>query len=92
MGLYSSTPEVEEIKAIQKQKRGVEERRAFKRAKKNLLEFDTEESEEILIQESDEDEDAACLYCNGLYTESRRNDFWIRKSGATSIAQKSIEK
>ena len=71
-GVLNSTPNIEEKKEVEKKKKAEEERKAAKRAKKNL---------KFLENESDEDgddDDVGCIYCNGLYKESRRGDKWIQ--------------
>lgn len=78
-GAINTTPNLEEAREIHRQKREVEERKAAKKAKRNLAIDEKPENADPFSQSNDSDDsDAACIYCNGLYSESRKTDFWIR--------------
>ncbi|KAK4879605.1 hypothetical protein RN001_007751 [Aquatica leii] len=64
--LLTSSPYLEELKAKAAEKKKVEERGAAKLAKKYLYLGDDASDEEPYAVKDDHDQDAACLYCNGL--------------------------
>ena len=58
----------------------MEERRAAKKAKKQL-QFDqkTEDNEECDFEPDEEDnDDAACIYCNDVYSRSKPGETWLK--------------
>ncbi|KAK4880193.1 hypothetical protein RN001_008339 [Aquatica leii] len=76
--LLKSSPYLEELKVKAAEKKKVEERRAAKRAKKYLYLGDDASDEEPYAVKNDHDQVAACLYCNGLYSQSRSRELWMR--------------
>lgn len=77
-GVLNSTPEVEIAKAAIVEKEAATLRKSARAAKKRLVivEENEEETEGFPVDDHEED-DAACLYCNELYSFSRSNEHWI---------------
>ncbi|XP_050516121.1 uncharacterized protein LOC126890983 [Diabrotica virgifera virgifera] len=75
-GAINTTPNLKEARKIQREKKEIEQRKAAKRARKDLKLDDALKDIELFLQH--DDEDGACIFCNGLYLQSRKSDFWIR--------------
>ncbi|KAG5885750.1 hypothetical protein JTB14_033863 [Gonioctena quinquepunctata] len=78
----TESPILAEIKTRAETKSAAESRRAANRAKKNiqsqLNEDEDEEKENNIYIEDDDEEDAACNFCNDLYSRSKSRETWIR--------------
>ncbi|KAG5887247.1 hypothetical protein JTB14_034997 [Gonioctena quinquepunctata] len=78
----TESPILAEIKTRAETKRAAELRRAANRAKKNiqsqLNEDEDEKKENNVYIEDDDEEDAACIFCNDLYSRSKSRETWIR--------------
>ncbi|KAG5881536.1 hypothetical protein JTB14_017939 [Gonioctena quinquepunctata] len=78
----TESPILAEIKTRAETKRAAELRRAANRAKKNiqsqLNEDEDEEKGNNIYIEDDDEEDAACIFCNDLYSRSKSRGTWIR--------------
>ncbi|CAG9819136.1 unnamed protein product [Phaedon cochleariae] len=75
-GYINSTPEIDSIKqqvAVKQQK----EREKLARAAKRKLPAIIESEDELYGNDSD-NSDAACLYCNELYSMCQSGEIWIR--------------
>ena len=71
----TSSPFVSALKAKEAEKRAVEERRAVRRAKKQLhFDVDSEEDENCDF----EADDASCIYCKDLYSRSKAGEVWLK--------------
>lgn len=78
LGVINNTPDIIEKKEEFRKRKIEEERKAAKRAKKNINTILEDSDEEMFPDFDDNSSDAACLYCNELYSNSKRKDFWIR--------------
>ncbi|XP_050302774.1 uncharacterized protein LOC126740690 [Anthonomus grandis grandis] len=70
---------MEEPKAEEEEKRLVLERRAKRtQVKVKLWTDDEEKNQDPFADVEDDDEDAACIYCNSLYSQSKSGELWLR--------------
>ncbi|PSN42643.1 hypothetical protein C0J52_08690 [Blattella germanica] len=77
--VLTSSPFVSALKAKEAEKRAVEERRAARRAKKQLhFDVDSEEDENCDFEADEDDNDASCIYCNDLYSRSKAGEVWLK--------------
>lgn len=75
--VLNSTPNLHDLKTKAEEKRMKLERSAKRKAvTKNLWtgENEQEEVEEVV----EDEEDATCIYCNGLYSQTKPGDMWLR--------------
>ncbi|KAK4876016.1 hypothetical protein RN001_012438 [Aquatica leii] len=77
-GVLNSTPEIEIAKEIIAEKEAATLRKSAREAKRKLVIEESEEEIESVSVDDDEEDDPACLYCNGLYRLSRAHEDWIR--------------
>lgn len=78
-GVLNNTPEIEIAKAAIVEKEAATLRKSARAAKRKLVVVEESEEEiEGFPLEDHEEDDAACLYCNDLYSFSRLNEDWIR--------------
>lgn len=83
IGVLNTTPEIQTLKEIAVQKEITERKKSARQVKKklkldlrdDLLEKDDGDSFEL---ETDEDDDAACIFCNELFSLSKNNELWLR--------------
>ncbi|KAF5278578.1 hypothetical protein FQA39_LY00620 [Lamprigera yunnana] len=68
----------ENPKTIVGQKEAATLQKSAREAKRKLVIEESEERIEDVSVEDDEEDDPACLYCNGLYRLSRAHEDWIR--------------
>lgn len=74
------TPNIEEIKLKEENKREVERRKSLREnVKRKIVEPEESEDEQPgPFFDEDEDDDAACLFCNDTFRRSRPGEHWIR--------------
>ncbi|KAB0803759.1 hypothetical protein PPYR_00729 [Photinus pyralis] len=84
-GVLNSTPEIAALKEIVAQKEEAKRRKSARKTKRvlNLHEYkeiqkDAQEEEEFPVEDTDDEDDAVCIYCNELYSQSRRNEWWLK--------------
>lgn len=69
-----STPNLEELKAKEEQKRlGFSRHAKHKQVKVNLWGEDEHQAPFAEVED-----DAACIYCNSLYPQSKPGEIWLR--------------
>lgn len=78
--VLNSTPNLEEIKTKAEEKKQQLIRKSQRKKVKKVLHKDSEDESEEGEKDfsEDEDEDAACIYCNELYNQSCPGEDWIR--------------
>ncbi|KAI4472063.1 hypothetical protein MML48_1g08606 [Holotrichia oblita] len=85
-GVLNSTPEIAALKEKVLQKDEAQRRKSVRKIKKRLevikedrenRDKEEEEEEELMI-ETDEEDDAASIFCNDLFSRSTKNDWWLR--------------
>ncbi|KAF5280649.1 hypothetical protein FQA39_LY05297 [Lamprigera yunnana] len=77
-GVLNNTPEIKIAKTIIAEKEAETLRKSAREAKRKLVIEESEEGIEDVSVEDDEEDDPACLYCNGLYRLSCAHEDWIR--------------
>lgn len=81
-GFLNSTPEIAALKETAVEKETRIRKQCARRVKRRVIVPDSSEDEEERILENlssqDDSDDAACIYCNELYSCSRSREKWIR--------------
>lgn len=80
-GILNSTPEVEAAKQIIVEKRAKELRKSARKIKKKVFieeKASSESSDEPELFVDDDEDDAACIFCNELFSTSRFKETWIK--------------
>lgn len=77
-GVINTTPEIFLAKQMVAEKEAQSLRKTARAVKKRLIIPEEELEEEASQIETDDEDDAACLYCNELYSCSRSREKWMR--------------
>lgn len=82
-GVLNSTPEIVLAKQLVAEKEAAFRRKSARAAKqiKKRITVDSDPSEEHIKDmqiETDDEEDAACIFCNELFSRSRTRETWLR--------------
>lgn len=78
-GVLNTTPNINLAKQIVAEKEAQALRKSARAAKKRLVtEEDSDEEVKDMETVDDDEEDAACIYCNELFSLSRARETWLR--------------
>ncbi|KAB0803136.1 hypothetical protein PPYR_00106 [Photinus pyralis] len=79
-GVLNTSPAITAAQLAEAEKKEKERRKTLRKKHETVRSlFDnSEDEEEVEIFESDHESDAACLYCNELFSISKKGEHWIR--------------
>lgn len=78
-GVINSTPDIIVAKCLEAEKSAKQVRKSARTIKKRVFEVENEESgSDMELEDINDDSDAACIFCNELYSKSKPGEFWLR--------------